>query len=131
MMRWGVLEDSETSEFFRAPHIWPEEEQQRRISNFLGKLLSIRAEFWNRGFERGAIKKAIQKEDIPILSDLEKRYFAAIKTLDPNDDGEIPQSLPEVDALKDTYFDLLRINKEYFRFVNRCLAFELENLRET
>jgi hypothetical protein len=131
MMRWGVLEDSDTSEFFTAPHVWSEEEQQRKIANFLGKLLSIRTEFWNRGFQRGAIQSAIQEKDVPVLADLEKRYFALIKTLDPKDNGEIPNPLPEVDALKNTYRDLLQINKKYFEFVSRCLTFELRNLRES
>jgi hypothetical protein len=53
------------------------------------------------------------------------------KTLDPNDDGMFPDPMPDYDVLKKVYGDLLKVNKEYYLLVDRNLARELGELRES
>jgi hypothetical protein len=131
MWRWGILEDPDISAFFRNAHFYPKKRASEIIYDFLGKVFSVRTEFWNRGLERNAIHDALEKSDLAALDDILQRYYIAMRTLDPNDDGMFPDPMPDYDVLKKVYCDLLKVNKEYYLLVHRNLARELGELRES
>jgi hypothetical protein len=131
MWRWGILEDPDISAFFRNAHFYPKKRASEIIYDFLGKDFSVRTEFWNRGLERNAIHDALEKSDLAALDDILQRYYIAMRTLDPNDDGMFPDPMPDYDVLKKVYCDLLKVNKEYYLLVHRNLARELGELRES
>jgi hypothetical protein len=131
MWRWGILEDPEISAFFRNVHFYPKKRAAEMICSFLGKVFSVRTEFWNRGLERDAIRDALDKSDLPSLDDILQRYYLAIRALDPNDDGIFPDPIPDYESLKKVYCDLLKVNKEYYLLVHQNLGRELRELQES
>jgi hypothetical protein len=131
MWRWGILEDPDISGFFRNLHFYTKNRASEAINDFLGKVFSVRTEFWNRGLERDSIRDALAKSDLAELDDILQRYFLAMRTLDPKDDGTFPDPMPELDCIKKVYSDLLKVNKDYYQLMNRAFARELEGLRES
>jgi hypothetical protein len=131
MWRWGILEDPDIAAFFRNVHFYPKKRALEIICKFLGKVFSVRTEFWNRGLERDAIRSALGDSDKAELNDILQRYYNAMRTLDPNDEGAFPDPLPDYDSLKKVYSDLLKVNKEYYLLVHRNLGKELEGLAES
>ena len=131
MWRWGILEDPDISDFFRNVSFYTKKRASEVIYSFLGKVFSVRTEFWNRGLERGALRNALDKSDVGTLDDILQRYYTALRTLDPNDEGAFPDPMPDYDALKKAYSDLLKVNKDYYLLVYRSLGKELAGLRES
>ena len=131
MWRWGILEDPDISDFFRNVSFYTKKRASEVIYSFLGKVFSVRTEFWNRGLERGALRNALNKSDVGTLDDILQRYYIALRTLDPNDEGAFPDPMPDYDALKKAYSDLLKVNKDYYLLVYRSLGKELASLRES
>ena len=130
MWRWGVLEDPEISTFFRNVHFYPKKKSGELICIFLGKVFSVRTEFWNRGLGRNSLRDALDDKDSSLLDDILQRYYAAMRTIDPNDEGTLPDPMPDYDTLKQVYSNLLKVNKEYYQLVHRNLGRELDKLSE-
>jgi hypothetical protein len=130
MWRWGVLEDPEISTFFRNVHFYPKKKSGELICIFLGKVFSVRTEFWNRGLERNSLRDAIDDKDRSLLDDILQRYYAAMRTIDPNDEGTFPDPMPDYDTLKQVYSNLLKVNKQYYQLAHRNLGRELDKLLE-
>jgi hypothetical protein len=131
MLRWGILEDPDISDFFRNVNFYSKKRASEVICSFLGKMFSVRTEFWNRGLERDAIRGALDKSDLGALDDILQRYYAAMRTLDPNDEGTFPDPMPDYDSLKKAYCDLLKVNKDYYLLAHRNLGRELAALRDS
>ena len=131
MWRWGILEDPDISDFFRNASFYSKKRASEVIYSFLGKVFSVRTEFWNRGLERDAIRDALDKSDLGALDDILQRYYSAMRALDPNDEGTFPDPMPDYDSLKKAYCDLLKVNKDYYLLVYRSLGKELAGLRES
>jgi hypothetical protein len=131
MWRWGILEDPDIAAFFRNVHFFPKRRASEIIYNFLGKVFSVRTEFWNRGLARDALRGVLDTSDKTTLDDILQQYYHAMRTLDPNDAGAFPDPLPDGDCLKKVYSDLLKLNKEYYLLVHRNLGRELEDLAES
>jgi len=131
MWRWGVLEDPDIASFFRNLHSYSEQETTELICNFLEKSFSVRTEFWNRGLQKDSLRYAIESTDLPILDDIFRRYYAAMRTIDPYDKGILPDPLPEFKVLQQTYSQLLKVNKEYYELVYRNFGRELKRLSDS
>lgn len=131
MWRWGILEDPDIAAFFRNANFFPIKRASEVIYNFLGRVFSVRTEFWNRGLARDALRGALVASDKNALDDILQRYYHAMRTLDPNDDGVFPDPLPDYDCLKKVYSDLLKLNKEYYLLVHRNLGLELGRLADS
>jgi hypothetical protein len=131
MWRWGILEDPDISDFFRNVNFYTKKRASEVICSFLGKIFSVRTEFWNRGLERDAIRDALDKSDLGALDEILQRYYIAMRALDPNDEGTFPDPMPDYEFLKKVYCDLLKVNKDYYLLVHRALGRELAGLRES
>jgi hypothetical protein len=131
MWRWGILEDPDISTFFRNVNFYPKNRSGEMICKFLEKVFSVRTEFWNRGLEKDAIRYVLEDKDRSCLDGILQRYYSAIHTLDPNDQGTLPEPMPDYDCLRQIYSSLLKINKEYYQLVHRYLGRELEKLSES
>ena len=128
MMRWGVIEEPKFASFFRNGRRFSKEQAAERIREFLGRIFSIRTEFWNRGVPREDIWHALDESQQPVLDSLLNAYFAAMRVIDPDDNGTVPDPLPEVDTLRKVYADLLKVNKEMYLLVYKALGPKLEEL---
>ena len=128
MWRWGVLEDPDIASFFRNLHAYSAQESIELICSFLEKSFSVRTEFWNRGLQKDSIRYAIESNDLPILDDILRRYYTAMRTIDPSDQGILPNPLPEFKILQQTYSELLKVNKEYYELIYRNFGREVKRL---
>ena len=131
MWRWGVLEDPEIASFFRNLHSYSDQECTELICTFLEKAFTVRTEFWNRGLEKDSLRYAIDSADVPKLDDILRRYFAAMRTIDPADKGVLPNPLPELKVLRQVYSELLKVNKDYYELVYQYFGRELSKLSES
>jgi hypothetical protein len=131
MWRWGVLEDYEIASFFRNLRSYSEQESTELICDFLEKCFSVRTEFLNRGLQKDSIRYAIEANDLPILDDILRRYYTAMRTIDPSDRGILPKPLPEYKILQQIYSELLKVNKEYYELIYRNFGRELKKLSES
>lgn len=131
MWRWGVLEDPDIASFFRNLHAYSEQESAELICNFLEKSFSVRTEFWNRGLQKDSLRYAIDSSDLPILDEILRRYYAAMRTIDPCDQGILPNPLPNFKVLQQIYSDFLKVNKEYYELVYRNFGRELKRLSDS
>lgn len=128
MMRWGILEEPQFASFFRNPRLYSAQQGSDYICEFLGRILSIRTEFWNRGLARDAIFHALDENEQPIMDSLLNTYFEAMRIIDPNDKGTIPDPIPGVDLLRKVYADLLKVNKQIYLLVYKALGPLLQEL---
>lgn len=147
MMRLGVLEDSTFVTFFKNPqgllqnHKFEAflrkapplrtEDGAERIRDFLEKLFSIRTEFWNRGLKKDSIYEAIESEDRPALEIVLDSYRNALRRLDPEDKGTLPNPLPETGVVQEVYSELLKFNKAFYQLLHKSLGREIEKLAGT
>ena len=128
MMRWGILEEPKFASYFRNSRLFSAQQGADYIREFLGRILSIRTEFWNRGLERDAIWHVLNESEQPIMDSLLNTYFEAMRIIDPEDKGTIPDPLPSVDALRKVYSDLLKVNKQVYLLVYKALGPLLQKL---
>ena len=128
MMRWGILEEPKFAAFFRNSRLFSAQQGADYIREFLGRILSIRTEIWNRGLARDAIWHALDENEQPIMDSLLNAYLEAMRIIDPDDKGTIPDPLPGVDALRKVYADLLKVNKQIYLLVYKALGPLLQKL---
>ena len=62
------------------------------------------------------------------MDSLLNTYFEAMRIIDPNDKGTIPDPIPGVDLLRKVYADLLKVNKQIYLLVYKALGPLLQEL---
>jgi hypothetical protein len=85
MMRWGVLEEPGIVDLFRTAE--GSSDPENAIREFIGKILSIRTEFWNRGLQSDSLERAVQAEFREEVKRLLQKYRDAIALIDPKRRG--------------------------------------------
>jgi hypothetical protein len=62
------------------------------------------------------------------MDSLLNAYLEAMRIIDPDDKGTIPDPLPGIDALRKVYADLLKVNKQIYLLVYKALGPLLQKL---
>ena len=128
MMRWGVLENRDFLELFRQP-AKPDEEEVKINDEFIGKILSIRTEFWNRGLKRDSLEQAVPVEFADEVRQLLDEYKGAMSVIDPpKNQGETPNPMPDLKISKHIYEIVFRINKRFYQILVESLKREIDEL---
>jgi hypothetical protein len=143
-LRWGVLENERFVRFFRNPQPVLQNskfqafvrsplpvrktEVTERLRDFLRSLSLVRTEFWNQGFKKDSIFDAIDPKDHPVLRNLLDTYSEVVRKIDPDEDGTIPNPLPDLSVVQQVYSDLLRFNKALYQLLHRNLGREVATL---
>ena len=123
-----ILQNSKFQAFVRGPLPFRKEEIEDHIREFFVSLLAVRTEFWNGGFRRDSIYEAVDAKDHSVLRQLLDAYSRVIRKIDPQENGVIPNPLPDLPVVQRVYSDLLKVNKELYQFLHKGLGRELEKL---